>query len=48
MIARILAVADSYDAITSDRPYREKEEARSGRQIVRCSGTQFTVCRKPF
>jgi putative two-component system response regulator len=40
--ARILAVADSYDAMTSDRPYRSampKEEAF--REIERCIGTQF-------
>ena len=40
--ARILAVADAYDAMTSDRPYRPAipvEEAR--REIERCCGTQF-------
>ena len=40
--ARIFAVADSLDAITSDRPYRPGrgyEEAR--REIIRNSGTQF-------
>jgi cyclic di-GMP phosphodiesterase len=40
--ARILAVADAYDAMTSDRPYRpamSKEEAFQ--EIERCSGTQF-------
>ena len=40
--ARILAVADAYDAMTSDRPYRPAipvEEARQ--EIKRCSGTQF-------
>ena len=40
--ARILAVADAYDAMTSDRPYRlgmPTEEAR--REIKRCIGTQF-------
>jgi putative nucleotidyltransferase with HDIG domain len=39
--ARIVQVADTYDAMTSDRPYRKalsKEEA--AREIVRCSGTQ--------
>jgi len=42
LIARILSVADAYDAITSDRPYRDKrgkEEAIE--EIKRCSGTQF-------
>jgi len=40
--ARILAVADAYDAMTSDRPYRSamsREEAFS--EIERCIGTQF-------
>ena len=40
--ARIFAVADSFDAITSDRPYRRASTFESGRQIIReCSGTQF-------
>lgn len=42
LFARIIAVADAYDAITSDRPYRKKtgkEEAL--KEIRRCSGTQF-------
>ena len=40
--ARILAVADAVDAMTSDRPYRPAlpvEEARQ--EIKRCIGTQF-------
>lgn len=40
--ARIIAVADSYDAMVSDRPYRKAlthEEAIA--EIKRCSGTQF-------
>lgn len=40
--ARILAVADAFDAMTSDRPYRSAmsiEEALS--EIRRCTGTQF-------
>jgi diguanylate cyclase (GGDEF)-like protein len=40
--ARILAVADSFDAMTSPRPYRKSltnEEALS--EIKRCAGTQF-------
>jgi len=40
--ARIFAVADSFDAITSDRPYRLASSFESGLQIIRdCSGTQF-------
>ncbi|MCL6634566.1 MAG: HD-GYP domain-containing protein [Peptococcaceae bacterium] len=40
--ARILAVADSYDAMTSDRPYRKalsKEKAMD--ELIKCAGTQF-------
>ena len=40
--ARIIAVADSYDAMTSDRAYKKvlsEEEAIN--EIRRCSGTQF-------
>jgi diguanylate cyclase (GGDEF)-like protein/PAS domain S-box-containing protein/putative nucleotidyltransferase with HDIG domain len=40
--ARIIAVADSYDAMTGDRPYRKglsEEEAIA--EIKRCSATQF-------
>ena len=40
--ARILAVADAYDAMISDRPYRPAlthEEALA--EVERCSGTQF-------
>lgn len=40
--ARILAVADAYDSMISDRPYRTgrtSEEAM--REIDRCTGTQF-------
>jgi response regulator RpfG family c-di-GMP phosphodiesterase len=40
--ARIAAVADSFDAMTSDRPYRpglSMDDALA--EIVRCSGTQF-------
>jgi diguanylate cyclase (GGDEF)-like protein len=40
--ARIIFVADAYDAMTSDRVYRRRltdEEALS--ELVRCAGTQF-------
>jgi len=42
LMSRILAVADSYDAMTSDRPYR-KAMSRSEAidEIKRCSGTSF-------
>jgi len=40
--ARIFAVADTLDAITSDRPYRVARTFDAAREeIVRCSGTQF-------
>lgn len=40
--ARIIAVADTYDAITSDRPYRKGKSKEEALAIIReCSGTQF-------
>jgi len=40
--ARIFAVADTLDAITSDRPYRKaKSFAEARHEIERCGGTQF-------
>jgi putative nucleotidyltransferase with HDIG domain len=40
--ARIFAVADTLDAITSDRPYRRATSFAAARlEIKRCSGTQF-------
>jgi putative nucleotidyltransferase with HDIG domain len=40
--ARIFAVADTLDAITSDRPYRAAQSLAAAREeIKRCSGTQF-------
>lgn len=40
--ARILACADSFDAMTTDRPYKEKMDLETARQeLLRCSGTQF-------
>ncbi|OGW26161.1 MAG: hypothetical protein A2X59_06320 [Nitrospirae bacterium GWC2_42_7] len=42
LMARILAVADTFDALTSDRPYRLKRSKKEAiTEIVRCSGTQF-------
>jgi len=41
--ARILAVADTYDALTSARPYRAVMSAeRACAEIKRCSGSQFS------
>lgn len=40
--ARIITMADSYDAITNDRPYREAmTNVQAILEIKRCTGTQF-------
>jgi diguanylate cyclase (GGDEF)-like protein len=40
--ARILAIADSYDAMTSSRPYREQLSSQQAlNELKRCAGTQF-------
>jgi diguanylate cyclase (GGDEF)-like protein len=42
LFCRILAIADAYDAMTSDRPYRKaltREEALA--ELKRCAGQQF-------
>ena len=42
ILSRILAIADAYDAMTSERPYRpalSHEEALE--ELKRCAGTQF-------
>ncbi len=41
--ARILAVADSYDAMISNRPYHNRSwtTGRAIEELIRCSGTQF-------
>lgn len=42
LAARILAVADTYDAMTSDRPYRARMPQEKALAIIEeCSGTQF-------
>ena len=42
MGARIFAIADTFDAITSDRPYRAAQSIPAGRrEIERHSGRQF-------
>jgi len=42
LIARIIAVADTYDAMTSDRAYRRAlPHEVTVNEILRCSGTQF-------
>jgi len=40
--ARIIAVADAFDAMTSDRPYRSSMRAAEAmKEIQRCASTQF-------
>jgi diguanylate cyclase (GGDEF)-like protein/putative nucleotidyltransferase with HDIG domain len=40
--ARILAVADAYEAMTSDRVYRPAMSAQAAREeLIHCSGSQF-------
>lgn len=40
--ARILAVADSFDAMTSNRPYRKRKFAGEAiAELKKCAGTQF-------
>ena len=40
--ARILAIADAYDAITSLRPYRQRLPSQQAlEELRRCAGTQF-------
>jgi HD-GYP domain-containing protein (c-di-GMP phosphodiesterase class II) len=40
--SRILAVADTYEAMTADRPYRGAMDPAAARaELERCAGTQF-------
>ena len=42
LIARIIAVADAFDAIITNRPYRKKKNTEEAiQELKRCSGTQF-------
>ena len=42
LLARIIRVADAYDAMTSARPYREALSAQQAREeLSRCAGRQF-------
>ncbi len=42
LMARILAVADAFDAMMSDRPYRKKKSIdETVREIITCAGKQF-------
>jgi len=40
--SRIISVADCFDALTSDRPYRNALSREAAlEELMRCSGTQF-------
>jgi len=42
VMARILAIADAFDAMTSDRPYRSKmSKEQAIEELKRCAGCQF-------
>jgi ribonuclease P protein subunit RPR2 len=42
LVARIFAVADAFDAMTSNRPYREAMSVRQALlEVKRCAGTHF-------
>lgn len=41
-LARVLAIADAFDAMTTDRPYRKAMKAEDARrEVAACAGTQF-------
>ena len=43
--ARIVSVCDAFDAMTTDRPYREKISEREALdELIACAGTQFDQC----
>ncbi|MBL8601446.1 MAG: response regulator [Myxococcales bacterium] len=50
LIARIISVADTYDAMTSDRSYRKAlPHEVATKEISRCAGSQFDPdCAHPF
>ncbi len=40
--AKIISVADTFDAMTTDRPYRKGLDSKTAiDELIRCSGTQF-------
>ncbi len=42
--ARILAVSDSFDAMTTDRPYRKRLSLEAAKaELIRCRSTQFDL-----
>jgi putative nucleotidyltransferase with HDIG domain len=41
-LSRIISVADSYDAMTNERPYKKAlTEKMAVQELIRCKGTQF-------
>ena len=44
LFAKILCIADAFDAMTSDRPYRKGMSMENAiNEIERCKGTQFDI-----
>ncbi len=42
LLARMLTVADAFEAMTADRPYRARSHVDEGlAELVRCAGSQF-------
>jgi len=42
LMARIISIADTFDAMTTDRPYRKRRNViEAVEEISKCSGTQF-------
>ena len=42
LMTRIISVADTFDSMTTDRPYRKRlSDAAAVREITECSGSQF-------
>lgn len=42
LVSRIVCCCDAYDAMRSDRPYRDALSAEAARaELIRCRGTQF-------
>ena len=40
--ARVVAICDAYDAMTTERPYRQRiGEEEAALELRRCAGTQF-------
>lgn len=42
LLSRIIAVVDTYDAMTNDRPYRQAlSSSHACKELLRCAGSQF-------